>query len=73
MRETWYVLVDGNAVCPSEVLLNEAGLIIHKSGVLVAMKGDVPHTKNIDPAEERAMKEQVSKEKGYKTRQIKAK
>jgi hypothetical protein len=78
MRETWYVLVDGNVVCPSEVLIDADGFrLIHESGVLVDMKGDVPRTKNIDPVEERAKqeleKQDDDKKEGYRTRQLKAK
>jgi hypothetical protein len=74
MRETWYVLVDGNVVCPSEFEVNDQGLLVHKSGVLVDMKGDVPRTKNIDPVEERAKQEPKKQEDDkYRTRQLKAK
>ena len=77
MRETWYVLIDGKVVCPSEVDLNDQGLLVHKGGVLVDMKGDVPRTKNIDPVEERAKqeleKQDADKKEGYRTRQLKAK
>lgn len=55
MRETWYVLEDGSKVHPSEIVRDKkTGGLVHKSGVAVAMKGDVPHSYSVDPDEERA-------------------
>ena len=82
MRDTWYVLEDGRTVCPSEVSLVEGGRLKHKSGSLVAMKGDVPHSRGVDLEEERAKAKpeplkakEVKPEQsaaGYKTRETKA-
>jgi hypothetical protein len=73
MRDTWYVLETGEPVCPSEVT-PKGDRLVHKSGVLVAMKGAVPFTRNVDPAEERAKaKPEKAEPKGsYKTRESKA-
>jgi len=55
MRETWYKLEDGRVVDPAEVAPDESGLrLFHKSGVAVAMRGDVPHSVGVDPEQERA-------------------
>jgi hypothetical protein len=54
MRDTWYVLEDGRTVCPSEVAYSDGGRLQHKSGTLVAMRGDVPSTSGVDLEEERA-------------------
>lgn len=49
MRETWYVLEDGSVADPSECATDEKGLnLTHKSGVKVAMKGEVPHSRGVD-------------------------
>jgi len=48
MRETWYVLEDGNVADPNEVSADAAGKLFHKSGVAVAMRGDVPHSRGVD-------------------------
>ena len=56
MRETWYVLEDGNMADPNEVAPDDSGALRHKSGIAVAMKGDVPHTSGVDAEEERAKK-----------------
>jgi hypothetical protein len=56
MRETWYVLEDGSVAEPRDIGAGKkAGLLAHKkSGVAVAMRGDVPSTRSVDPEEERA-------------------
>lgn len=53
MRETWYLLRDGRTVDPAEVAPGASGRLVHVSGVEVAMRGDVPSTRSIDPEEER--------------------
>jgi hypothetical protein len=53
MRETWYVLEDGAVVDPADVAPDQTGRLIHKSGVAVAMRGPVPHSRSVDPNEER--------------------
>lgn len=54
MRDTWYVLEDGSVVDPSEVAPDQDGVLRHKDGVAVDMRGDAPRSRNVDPAEERA-------------------
>lgn len=78
MRETWYVLEDGTPGDPAEVVLDEAGVLRHKNGVAVAMRGDVHHTRGVDVDEERAKPKPKSREmkpeeskRGYKTRETK--
>lgn len=78
MRETWYVLEDGNVVDPGEVAPDESGVLRHKNGAAVAMRGDVPSTRGVDADEERAksahtkeMKPEGQK-KPYRTRESKA-
>jgi hypothetical protein len=72
MRETWYVLEDGRAVDPAEVAPAEGGRLVHTSGALVAMRGDVPSSRSIDPEQERAKYTtrdmQAAPARGYKTR-----
>jgi hypothetical protein len=76
MRETWYKLEDGRIVNPAEVSTREDGRLIHESGVLVAMRGDVPFTWGVDPAEQApANKESITADKpkrGYNRRDVKA-
>jgi len=75
MRETWYILEDGTTVDPNEVAPNDSGALLHKSGAAVAMRGDVPSTRSVDPEELRAkakdLKAQQPK-RGYHTRESKA-
>lgn len=54
MTETWYVLVDGAVADPAEVVHEDDGRLVHKSGVAVAMLGDVPSSRGVDADEERA-------------------
>jgi hypothetical protein len=64
IRETWYVLEDGSYADPREVSAGKKpGSLVGKSGVAVAMKGDVPSTRSVDPEEERAKKPAASKAK----------
>lgn len=48
MRETWYVLEDDEVVDPAEVSTDEAGRLIHSSGVAVAMRAGVPRSRGVD-------------------------
>ncbi len=48
MRATWYVLEDGNAADPNECAPDKAGVLRNKSGVAVAMRGEVPHSRGVD-------------------------
>lgn len=54
MRETWYVLEDGSVADPADVVPTDGNRLMHKSGTLVAMRGDVPSTRGVDADEERA-------------------
>jgi hypothetical protein len=83
MRDTWYVLEDGSSADPADVAPDESGKLMHKSGLAVAMRGQVPSTRGVDPDEERAkarpkpkptskdMKSESSKP-GYSTRESKS-
>lgn len=51
MRETWYVLEDGDVVDPNDVAPNEAGRLVHVSGRMVAMRGSVPSSCGVDDAD----------------------
>lgn len=82
MRETWYVLEDGRTVDPREVTRDATGALRHSSGVAVAMRGDVPHSRGVDdPEAERSKAAKPTRAKaikadddrpGYKTRETKA-
>lgn len=50
MRETWYLLEDGDVVHPNKVAPDAKGKL-YCDGVAVAMKGDVPHTTGVDVPE----------------------
>ena len=54
MRETWYVLEDGRTVDPNEVAPDEQGTLRHSDGVAVAMRGQTPSSRGVNPAKERA-------------------
>jgi hypothetical protein len=51
--ETWYVLEDGAVADPRDVSPDAGGVLRHKSGVAVAMRGDVPSSRSVDPNQER--------------------
>lgn len=79
MRATWYVLENGSVVDPSECSADEKGLnLTHKSGVKVAMKGEVPHSRGVDIVpdgaghEAKDLKPAKPPKGGYKTRDSKA-
>ena len=75
MRETWYVLEDGSVADQADVYHDGTGLR-HKDGVAVAMRGDVPSSRSVDPDEERAKarpaEEAPKAKRGYKTREARA-
>ncbi len=48
MRATWYVLEDGAVVDPNDVGPDTDGVLRHKSGVAVAMRGEVPVSRGVD-------------------------
>jgi hypothetical protein len=51
MRETWYVLENGETVDPIDVAPDEKGALRHKSGVAVAMKNLTPVSRGVDDAD----------------------
>lgn len=72
MPETWYVLESGRAVSPAEVQRGDDGRLIHVDGP-VAMRGDVPMTRSVDPEAEAAKyatreAKPAEPARGYKTR-----
>lgn len=79
MRETWYVLEDGAYADPNEVAPDGMNVLRHKSGIAVAMRGQVPSTRGVNPEEERANvairrakeSEPTRKKGGYATRESK--
>lgn len=75
MRETWYVLEDGSVASPSEVAPDAKGMLRHKSGEAVAMRGDAYSSRSVDVDEEAKKPKKSSRqmkaeegEKQYKTR-----
>lgn len=76
MHTTWYVLETGEPVNPDHVVRDAAGRLVSKSGVAVAMRGDVPMTRGMSGDEiaalgvNREMKPAAAK--GYRTRAAKA-
>lgn len=51
MRETWYVLEDGSLADPARVTADEAGRLVHSSGLAVEMKNGVPRSRGVDDAD----------------------
>jgi len=73
MAETWYILTNGAFVHPDEVAPDDSGALVHSSGVHVAMRGNVPSTRSMYPADIEAQsvtREIVAEPKkhGYVTR-----
>jgi hypothetical protein len=74
MRETWYVLDDGSVADPREVAPDKNGVLRHKNGAAVAMRGDVPSSRSVDPEEEKSKSKKTrdmqpeEPKRGYKTR-----
>ena len=84
MRETWFVLEDGNVVHPNECTYDDRGTFRHKDGVAVAKRGDAyssrgvdldaMRAKTVDPAnklpaaKDREMRPATDDGKGYRTR-----
>lgn len=52
--ETWYVLEDGSVADPSECGLDAKGILVHKSGVAVKVRGDTHWSRGVDVEAERA-------------------
>lgn len=73
-RDTWYVLEDGSVADPSEVAPDKSGVLRHKAGSAVAMRGQVPSTRGVDPEQERAKSKAKAGEKPApkRDRQMKA-
>ena len=72
--ETWYVLEDGEAVDPNECAPDDKGVLRHKGGKAVAMRGDAHSSRGVDPAamkKPKDVKPEASRA-GYKTRETKA-
>lgn len=55
MRATWYVLEDGSTVDPSDVAPDDAGILRHKDGAAVAMRGQTHSSRGVDLDEEGKM------------------
>lgn len=79
-RETWYVLEDGSVADPAECACDDKGVLRHKDGGAVAMRGDAHSSRSVVPGERSATKPEQSKrdmkpedkKQGYKTRETKA-
>jgi hypothetical protein len=54
MRETWYVLEDGELADPRDVVTGDRDLLYHKDGRPVAYREHGPRSRGVDPEEERA-------------------
>lgn len=52
--ETWYVLEGGGVADPRDVAPDSKGVLRAKGGTAVAMRGEVPSTRGVDPEAERA-------------------
>jgi len=59
--ETWYVLEDGTYASPADCSPDKAGVLKHSDGRKVAMRGDVPSSRSVDPDEERAKAAKAAK------------
>jgi len=73
--EAWYILENGTVVDPAEVAPDKDGILRHKTGVAVAMRGQVPSTRGVYADEERAKAREVVSEKpkkGYSNRETKS-
>jgi hypothetical protein len=72
MRETWYLLENGDVVSPAKVSFDAKGRL-SSNGVAVAMKGDVPHTTGVDVSDAPKVTREVVADKpkrAYKTRVV---
>lgn len=49
MTVTCYVLEDGSVAHPREVKRDASGILRHSDGRAVAMRGDVPRTRSVEP------------------------
>lgn len=87
VHDTFYVLEDGSKADPNDVAVDKAGVLRHKDGMAVAMRGNVPRTSGVGPAKvvaddgnltrnasvgkSREMKPASEDNKGYRTRSTK--
>lgn len=77
MHTTWFVLENGQPANPDDCAPDASGRLVHKSGVAVAMRGDVPRSRGMSPEDlqaagaNRELKPAASG-KGYRTRAAKA-
>lgn len=77
MHDTWYVLENGQPANPDECAPDASGRLVHKSGVPVAMRGDVPRSRGMSADEIAALGSNrelkaAPAAKGYRTRAAKA-
>jgi hypothetical protein len=54
MTETWFVMEDGAVAHPRDVKRDASGVLRHKDGRAVAMRGGVPRSRSVDANEEAA-------------------
>jgi hypothetical protein len=73
MRELWYVLEDGTLGDPRDVAPDHVGNLKHKSGKRLAMDGDVPSTREVDPQAHAKDMRAEEAPRPYRTRETKAK
>ena len=78
MIATWYVMEDGSVIDPSEVNPDDKGVLKHKDGRAVKMRGDVPHSRSVDVEQESAKASQKKEiqpsapKRTYQTRTFKS-
>jgi hypothetical protein len=70
---------DGSVVDPSDIKADERGMLRHVDGRAVAMRGDVPRTRSVDPEAHRSTDPATQREmrpraprRGYVTRRSNA-
>lgn len=75
VHDTFYVLEDGSKADPNDVVTDDKGVLRHKDGAAVAMRGNVPRTSGVGPAAVKAAPAAKDREmkaaddgKGYRTR-----
>lgn len=58
MIATWFVMEDGSVADPSDTAPDDKGVLRHKDGRAVAMRGDVPRSRSVEVSEHREMRPQ---------------